>query len=164
MNFAELRRTVADSDATEWHRILRQGPTYRNRFGSWSSPREGTSGIETDSHLSVAVYKPDIDLTLAYGMPEQMHREELSFEWSKNFADDKIREISIADVFWRGSLVDRVNYVYVDGARGILPMGEGNAGLNITRYEWSVAFLLSEIEGLTEFERYYAQVPFVLTD
>jgi hypothetical protein len=166
LNFNELRRTIINSDSSEWHRILRLGPTYRDRFGSWSSPSEGTSGIDTDSHSIVVVYKPDIDLTIAYGMSESMHssRDELTFKWSEAFPDKSIREISLVDVFWRGSLVDRVNYAYVDGARGILPLGEGHQGLRITRYDYSVARLLDELEGHREFERYYNAVPYEYAD
>lgn len=76
-----------------------------------------------------------------------------------------IREISIADIFWRGSLVDRVNYVYVDGGRGIVPLGRGNQGLSITQYELAVARLLSGIADYQEFDRYYySSVPFEMQD
>lgn len=62
-------------------------------------------------------------------MPENQHERKLSFAWSESFPDTEIREISIADVFWRGSFADRINYVYVDGARGLLPLGGGHQGL-----------------------------------
>ena len=166
MNFIELRETIGNSDASEWRRIERQGPTYRDRFGSWSSPSEGTSGVDTDSHTTIAVYQPDIDLTIAYGMAERMHpaQDELSLEWSNNFADSTIREINLIDVFWRGSLVDRLQYAHVDGPRAILPIGDGHQGLRITRYEYSVVRLLSDIEVYDEFETYFAAVPFEFKD
>lgn len=165
MDYEELRKTISESDASEWHWINRQGPTYRNRFSSWSSPANDTSGIDTDSHSSVAVYKPDIDLTIAYGMRESLHHnEKLNFEWSEAFADSKISEISIADVFWRGSLVDRVNFVYVDGGRCILPLGEGHQGLRITHYDYAVARLLDTFEGPNYFQDYYNRVAFEVTD
>lgn len=50
----------------------------------------------------LAVYCPDIDLTIAYGMPESQHERSLSFAWSENFPNSEIREI--------------------DGGRGILPL------------------------------------------
>lgn len=45
MTLDELRTLVADSTASDWHRILKIGPTYRDRFGSWSSPADGARGI-----------------------------------------------------------------------------------------------------------------------
>ncbi|MBU8808959.1 hypothetical protein KL953_08625 [Mycolicibacterium goodii] len=165
MHLQELRQTIIESDTSDWHRILRQGATYRDRFSSWSSPSDGTSGVHTDSHSNVVVYKPDIDLTIAYGMGESTHHGvKLSFEWSDAFPDSNIREISIADVFWRSSLVDRVNFVYVDGGRGILPLGEGHQGLQITQYDYAIASLLDALDGGYRFEQYYKSVPFEIAE
>lgn len=163
MTLDELHTVVADSTASEWHRILKIGPTYRDRFGACSGPGD-TSGLDHDSHAEVAVYRPDIDLTIAYGMAESQHDRDLKFKWSENFPDSAIREISLVDFFWRGSLVDRLNYVHIDGARGILPFGGGHQGLRITQYELVVARLLSDIGDYREFDRYYSSVPFELQD
>lgn len=45
---------IASSTPTDWSRIVAMGPTYRDRFGSWSGPGD-TSGIDHDSHAEVAV-------------------------------------------------------------------------------------------------------------
>ncbi|MGV0838071.1 hypothetical protein [Mycolicibacterium thermoresistibile] len=163
MTLDELRTLVADSTASDWHRILKIGPTYRDRFGAWSGPGD-TSGIDHDTQVEVAVYRQDLDLTIAYGMAESQHDRDLKFEWSENFPDSTIREISLVDFFWRGSLVDRLNYVHVDGARGILPLGGGHQGLRITQHELAVARLLNDIGDYPEFDRYYSSVPFELQD
>ncbi|OBA89340.1 hypothetical protein A5642_15150 [Mycolicibacterium mucogenicum] len=164
MTFDELRALIANSHARDWQRIKLMGPTYRDRFGAWSSPADGTSGLDHDTHAELAVYRPDIDLTIAYGMPQSQHGHSLTFKWSEAFPDSEIREISIADIFWRGSLVDRVNYVYVDGGRGIVPIGGGHQGLRINRYQLAVARLLSGIADYDEWERYFGAVPFELQD
>lgn len=160
MTLDELRTIIISSTSRDWSRITAAGPTYRDRFGSWSRPADGTSGVEHDSHTEAAVYRPDIDLTISYGMPESQHDRNLSFAWSENFPDSNIREISIADIFWRGSLVDRVNYVYVDGGGAIVPLGRDNQGLRINQYELAVARLLSGIADYQEFDQYYSSVPF----
>ena len=162
MTLDELRTLVSGSASHDWSRILKSGPTYRDRFGGWSNPYDGTSGLDHDAHPELAVYRPDIDLTIAYGMTESQHDRDLTFQWSQRFPDSEIRQISLVDFFWRGSLVDRLNYVYVDGARGILPLGGGHQGLAITQYELAVARLLSDISGYREFDRYYSPVPFEL--
>ncbi len=164
MTLDELRNLIATSTASHWHRITKIGPTYRDRFGAWSNPADNTSGLDHDSHVEIAVYRPDIDLSVAYGMAEHQHDDDLTFAWSQTFPDAKIRQISLADFFWRGSLVNRLNYVYIDGARGILPLGSGHQGLEITRYELTVARLLSDIADYQEFDRYYSQVPFEIQD
>ncbi|WP_125079865.1 hypothetical protein [Mycobacterium sp. P7213] len=164
MNFDELRALVANSGPADWQRVRSAGPTYRDRFGSWSSPANNTSGIDHDSHAELAVYRPDIDVTIAYGMPESRYDRDLTFRWSEAFADSQIREISLADIFWRGSVVDRINYVYVDGGRGIVPLGGGHQGLEITQYELAVVRLISGISDYRQFDRYYSAVPFELQD
>ncbi|MGX1599068.1 hypothetical protein ACWIDS_18645 [Dietzia maris] len=164
MRLDELRTLVSGSTALDWHRIMKVGPTYRDRFGSSSSPADGSSVVEHDSQTDVAVYSPDVDLTIAYGMAEVQCHQNLTFDWSKHFPDSEISEIKLIDFFWRGSLVDRLNYVYVDGARGILPLGDGHQGLLITKYELAVARLLSDIGKHTAFDRYYSSVPFKLRD
>lgn len=163
MTFDELRALIAHSRPSEWQRIKKMGPTYRDRFGSWTGPGD-QAGIDHDSHVEVAVYRPDIDLTIAYGMPESQHERNLTFKWSEAFPDSEIREISIADTFWRGSLVDRVNYVHVDGGRGIVPLGGGHQGLEISQHDLAVARLLSGIADYQEWDRYYGAVPFQLKD
>ncbi|UGT97752.1 hypothetical protein LTQ55_03710 [Mycobacterium intracellulare] len=164
MTLDDLRTITVSSTRRDWSRIKAAGPTCRDRFGSWSSAADGTSGVEHDSHTEVAAYRPYIDLTIAYGMPESQHDRNLSFAGSDNFPDSNIREISIADIFWRGSLVDRVNYVCVDGGRGIAPLGRGNQGLSITQYALAVARLLSGIADYREFDRYYSSVSFEMQD
>lgn len=164
MTFDELRTLIANSHARDWQRIKQTGPTYRDRFGAWSSPADGTSGLDHDTHAELAVYRPDIDLTIAYGMPQSQHGHSLTFKWSEAFPDSEIREISIADIFWRGSLVDRVNYVYVDGGRGIVPIGGGHQGLRINQYQLVVARLLSGIADYDDWDRYFGAVPYELQD
>lgn len=57
-----------------------------------------------------------------------------------------------------------MNYVYVDGGRGIVPLGSGHQGLRITQYGLAVARLLSGIAEYDEFDRYYSSVPYELQD
>ena len=46
MRLDELQTLIASSRPAEWRRIKLSGPTYRDRFGAWSSPADGTSGID----------------------------------------------------------------------------------------------------------------------
>ena len=57
--------------------------------------------------------------------------------------------LSLADIFWNGSLVDRVAYADVDGGRGILPISGGHAGIRLTPYERNVARLLHNMGAQT---------------
>lgn len=164
MKFDELRQTIVDSHPSDWYPLNRSGPTYRDRFTYWTDS-DGVSGLIHDSHSSVAIFKPDIDITLAYGMGHEVrdgHEPTLSFEWSKKFPDGEIREIVLADVFWRNSLIDRINYVYADGGRVLLPLGFGHQGLKISKFEYLLTRLLDRISGHDEFDYYFRRVPYDL--
>lgn len=161
----EIRNLVRTSSSTDWH-IIEDGPTYRNRFASSTGPGDQWR-LEEDSHHTVLVYIPDVDLTIAYGMTFDLRGSgpTREFEWSKVFPDPSV-EIDMADVFWRGSLIDRVDYAYVDGARGIVPMGGGHQGLKVTSYERDVARLLHSLRsgGFGTFERFFDRIPFQVTE
>lgn len=81
------------------------------------------------------------------------------------FPDPSV-QIDMADFFWRGSLVDRVDYAYVDGARGIIPMGDGYLGLKVTSYEVDVARLLHGLRHghFGAFDDYFRRVPFEIAE
>jgi hypothetical protein len=158
----EIRDLVRQSEATNWHKI-EDGPTYRSRFESSTGPEQWR--LEEDSHGTVAVYMPDVDLTIAYGMELYPAVRDREFDWSINFHDISV-QLCFTDIFWSGSLVDRVIYALVDGARGVLPFGQGPEGLRVTTYERDVARLLHNIggTGFGSFDSFFTRVPFELSD
>jgi hypothetical protein len=161
----EIRSLVRKSSRADWH-LIEEGPTYRNRFVSSTGPGDRWQ-LEEDSHHTVMVYVHDVDLTMAYGMTFDFrgHGPDREFAWSKVFPDAAV-QIDMADIFWRGSLIDRVDYAYVDGARGIVPMGGGHQGLKVTGYERDVARLLHDLRSgnFGSFESFFDRVPFEVTE
>ncbi|GJO33955.1 hypothetical protein NJB1507_46260 [Mycobacterium marinum] len=145
--------------------MIENGPTYRSRFSYSTGPGEQWR-LEEDSHHTVMVYIANVDLTIAYGMTFDFRDSgpDREFEWSKAFPDSSV-QIDMADFFWRGSLIDRVDYAYVDGARGIVPMGGGYLGLKVTSYEVDVARLLHNVKGgrFFDFDHYFGRIPFEIT-
>jgi hypothetical protein len=165
MNFWELRGVIQKSDSSEWRKVD-EGPTYRSRFAASYGPGQENFRLEEDSHHTVAVYIPDVDITIAYGMGEDFPHADRSgeidrhFAWMENFADKSGFKICRADIFWRGSLVDRTDYILVDGYRAALPIGGGHDGLDITEFDRDIARLVDEIDGHREFNSYYSRVPY----
>ena len=159
-NLQEIRDLVRKSARHDWHKI-EEGPTYRSRFGFSTGPGDHWR-LKEDSHHTTLVYMPDVDLTNAYGMDfDTRRRDDPEFEWSKVFPDKSVH-ICFADIFWRGSLVDRVDYALVDAARGTLPIGGGHDGLKITRWQRDVAELLHNLKGahFASFDDFFGRVPF----
>jgi hypothetical protein len=161
----EIRELIRKSRPSDWS-VIEDGPTYRNRFASSTGPGEQWR-LDEDSHHTVLVYVPDVDLTIAYGMTFDLRDSgtDREFAWSKAFPNASV-EIDMADTFWRGSLIDRVDYAYVDGARGIVPMGGGHQGLKVTSYERDVARLLHNLRSgnFGSFESFFDRVPFQVTE
>ena len=156
----EIRDLVRKSAPLDWHKV-EEGPTYRSRFGFSKGPGARWR-LEEDSHHAILVYTPNVDLTIAYGMDYDPTRKDTpEFEWSKVFPDKSVH-ICFGDIFWRGSLVDRIHYALVDGARGILPMGEGRDGLKITSWERDAARLLHYLKGgnFGTFDEFFDRVTF----
>ncbi len=155
---------VRQSAPGNWYKIEDDGPTYRNRFGYSSGPGNRWR-LEEDSHSTLLVYTADVDLTIAYGM--YYHRlggDEPEYEWSQVFSSRSVR-IGFADIFWRGSLVDRVDYAIVDDHQGILPMGGAPDGLKVTSFEVDVARLLHQIRGyVNKFDYFFDRVHFHVTE
>jgi len=163
MNFWELRGTIQKSDSSEWRRID-SGVTYRDRFVTCYGPGRNHR-LEHDSHTDVAVYIPDVDLTIAYGMDNELSRiddyghSDSALDWTKVFPG-KHWKVLVADIFWRGSLVDRVAYIAVDDYRAYLPIGGWHDGLDIDEFQHDVARLIDGIAGHREFKAYYDRVPY----
>jgi hypothetical protein len=78
----ELRDSVRKSGPEDWNKI-EDGPTYRSRFASSRGPGNEWRR-EEDSHRTIAVYIPDVDLTIAYGM-------DFDFDWGDQVSHGWVR-------------------------------------------------------------------------
>lgn len=165
MNLYQLRDMIENSSAAEWVKVEPAGPTYRYRF-EVSTDRDGGEQVSVDTHRAVAVYTADVNLTMAYGMPEvkgtRWRNEDLSFEWA-TFPDKRFT-VENADIFWAGALIHRVNYLGADGGRTYLPLGGGNDGLDVTRLDVAVAGIIDDLEGGSRFRPYVDRVPYRIQD
>lgn len=66
-----------------------------------------------DAHGNVAIYMPDISITMAFGLTAV---EDFKEDWAKRFPNSSASS-SIVDLFYNGSLVYRDIFVNVDGGR-----------------------------------------------
>jgi hypothetical protein len=72
--------------------------------------------IEVGTHHRLVVYRPDVNLRLAWGLRNET---DLAFD-GMTWPDSKITRF-LADAFWQGSLVARWSFLVVDGGRCYLP-------------------------------------------
>jgi hypothetical protein len=169
MQFNEFRTLIEGSDAADWRVVPGPGPTYRVWLASSTGPHPGVD-LDVNEHHTAAVYTPDIDVTVAFGLPYDFETSEgargprRSFEWSSAFADSETT-LLLADFFYRGSLIDRVTYVSADGGRASLPWAREYDGLKVARYDTAVARLIHTIGDASEdFDTYFDRAHFVLSD
>lgn len=165
MNLEDFRQIIQNSGPDDWRVIKHQGPSYHNWFDGSLTP-DGYR-IEINSHYANASYKPDINITIAWGMGlEFEHAGDASharrFEWSKIFSDKTVR-LCFADFFWCGALVDRFNYVVADGGKAVLPWALEIRGLATTQHEHDTAKLIHHLGDHVEgFEEYFRRVGFTI--
>ena len=125
MTLDQLLKTIIASSKDSWHTITcwgtGSGPSYRSQLEMRGSP-DGSSGgqnlVAASSHRVVASYKPDLAISMAFGITANTDFKE---EWANIFQDPKA-STHHADVFFNGALVYRDSYVLVDGGKAKLPM------------------------------------------
>src|SRR2546423_6071392 len=110
MKLEELLSTIAKSNPSDWSTISR-GPTFRDRLMQVSSGSD--NWIEINSHHTIAVYKPNIAITLGFGMD---WRPEFKEPWAQKFPDPNASG-DYFDIYYYGALIYRNVYVAVDGGR-----------------------------------------------
>ncbi|MGW0056534.1 hypothetical protein [Nocardia nova] len=167
MRFDEFRAVISSSVASDWRVVPGPGPSYRVAFAASTRAQPGID-LDVNAHHTVAVYTPDIDVTVAFGLPYDFESSdsgpkwERSFEWSKEFADSHTT-VCFADFFYRGSLIDRVTYVTVDSGRANLPWPREYDGMKADRYDTTVARLVHALGDASEdFDTYFQRAGFVL--
>ena len=135
MTFEQMVEILTRSDRDDWSVIVAwghgSGPSYRTHLDR--------TDLE-DSHHTVAVYKPDLSVTLAWGMTINDNFLE---PWANGFPDPRARG-NIADVFYNSALVLREHYVVVDGGRAYLPMPDTET-LEVARRPADFVRLLSSL-------------------
>lgn len=159
----EIRRLVIDSDRErDWHTVI-TGPYFTD-----------AADIDDDTfrmHSELIVFRADVGLTIQYGLKwGHLARsvEKAQQIWDDAHFPDESASAFYADVFWQGSLIDRVQLISVDGGRATLPVGsrkalnydraEARAGTKIdweytaTEYETALARV---VDGGREFEHYF---------
>lgn len=167
MTFDELIDTIANSVRSDWRMEscwgARSGPSYRDKFF------EGPEGVLiTDSHSNTAVYKPNLSITIAWGLD---HSESFKEEWTENFTTPKASS-SYLDFFYNNALVFRDVYVTVDGARCRLPVPklelDGDRkriiGYTVPIRRYRIIRLLDSMEKISEFDSYFERAGFTITE
>ncbi len=152
MRLQELLKSIIESDPNDWYTI--SSPTFRDRLIGVSSSTEG-HWLEINSHHTTAVYKPDVSITLAWGLD---WKEDFDEPWAKSCPDPSASG-DYVDVYYNGSLVFRTVYITVDCGRAKLPMPMSRTDLNVARNYYHFVQLIDSIGGyVSQYDSYFRRV------
>jgi hypothetical protein len=178
MRLDEMLTLIEQSKPSDWTPVYcgSAGPSYHDRLQSTIA--EKRVQVEVESHDTIGVYRPEIDLTIAYGMSSERHAQPLQIEWAeKNGWGETF--VNYCDTFWRGQLVHRISYYEVDSGRCGIPVptlhftdkGDTTAepevsGRTVTGLQYQYGRLMHDLRAaataVDEFDRYFKATGFTV--
>lgn len=153
MNLQDLLGIVVGSGVDDWTILFR--PTFRHRIVETTKADGSRDRLIADEHLVAFSYKPNLAITMAYGLVEQ---GAYNLPSSHRFAQENARTRYL-DVFLEGRLVHRETVVAVDRNRCLLPMPrDWNPPISIPSQQYSLVRLIHALAGPpTDYESYFAE-------
>lgn len=172
MDLQQYERRIMDTTKNDWTIItcwgFGSGPSYLERASVWTTGKGEFSNIEIESHGMRASLKSDLSIGIAWGFQSNPEFKE---PWANQFPDPSASS-HFVDFFYGSVLVYRDVYVSVDGGRCMLPLPDREFDPQtheVRRYtvpkdKHRFFRLLDGFERLSDFDRYFNQAGFQLTD
>ncbi len=151
MNLRDLLEIVSGSSVGDWTILFR--PTFRHRIVETRTADGSRDRLLADEHLVAFSYRPNLAISMAYGLVEQGAYE---LPATNPFASDNARTRYL-DIFLEGRLVHRETVVAVDRHRCLLPMPrDWNPPIAIPVMQYSLVRLIHNLAGPpTDFDEYF---------
>ena len=163
MTLHELLNIIASSKPEDWNYFpcwgANSGPSYHNRFTSYNKREDQSHVLLTASQSEVASYKPDVSITIAWGLTAD---DDLQMAWANKLADPKATS-HLVDVFYNNALVYRDYYVRIGHETPYLPMTRTQDDLRVAQGYYSFIKIVSSFHS-SEFEKYFHLAGLKLTD
>lgn len=168
MTLDEVLETITSSVRGDWwHEACwgaRSAPSYHDQF----CDEESENLLKVNSHSDIAVYKPNVSITLAYGL---QCTDDFKGPWTKKFPN-RDASSSYVDVFYNNALVFRDAYVNVDGARARLPLPTTKwdkqktniKALTVPERLYRFIRLVDSMDHLSDYDSYFQQAGFTIVD
>jgi hypothetical protein len=115
---------VIGSNPDDWHAV-EGGHTYLDAFSAETSfvDDQESRWLGHSQHHGRAVFKPDISIGMAWGMPRDRDGQRFFEDWIARFADETAYAAWL-DLLYHGQPVHRYLYIVVDGGRCKIPLPE----------------------------------------
>ena len=149
MNLYALRETIEASETSDWQLILDEGGSFF-RYKLTPEPTDSGLVLDATAHTNHAVLINDLDISISWGLDpyESSIRpdRQLSFPWVQGMMDDSTF-VLLVDVFYRGTLVERVPCVGVDGSNAFIPVPHRTATgqLFITKWQFDLGRVVNAL-------------------
>ncbi|MBY5374213.1 hypothetical protein [Rhizobium leguminosarum] len=157
MTLDELLKTIADSEAEDWSYITR--PIFAQDINQVSGGGRDTPWIEVQEHDQLLVYRKDLRISIAVGLP---HRDKFYEDWARGFPDPDASSDWV-DFRYNGMPVYRDIRVLVDGARASLPVPAPSTD-KVPRLQYTIWRLIDEVVGAGRFDEYFNGAGLTISD
>lgn len=170
MTLEQLIETFINSDDTDWNRIAcsghGSGPSYRDHFTFWNTFHGQNNLLTMDTFPMVASYKPDLSITIAWGLRFGDDDTRIDEAWAINNPNPSPAGIRIIDLFYNNSLVFRTEYAVVDGGRCNLPLPghSQNGNLEVAQGYSDFIKKLNSIESDIDYDVYFGRTGITLVN
>jgi hypothetical protein len=173
MFLTELRGLIANTKTSDW--LVVDGPLFHEATSV--KPSNMTGHPIVDRPASRAVLVTDIDVALEWGLQARRGSDPKDAkEWTRDAGFSTRAVVFIyVDVFFRGSLVDRITGVWVDNLAALLPaphLGPQDAvsdlgfasvaAWRVSRWSHALCRLVDALEEGSRFDDYMTAVGFVV--
>jgi hypothetical protein len=160
MQLREILATVASSKVTDWQIIFR--PTLRHRITELMKADGERERLMVDEHMVSFAYRPNIAITMAYGLVDQSGFE---LPTGHPFAQENARSLFL-DIFHDGQLVHRETVISVDRQRCLLPMPLAwEPPVQIATAQMSLIRLIHALAGPpTDYDSYFRESGMMRSD
>lgn len=166
MELKNLMELIIKSSPDDWNTIncwgANSGPSYHYKFTSQQQYQGQPPVLQSASHTLVATYKPDISISMAWGLA--MNNQFME-QWINNFHDQRASSHYV-DIFYNNSLVHRAIYVIVDGGRAKLPLAKiEGTDLQVPEAYRDFVKLLDQIDSYhSQFDSYFQRANFAIIE
>jgi hypothetical protein len=161
MNLDQFLDSYVNSTRNDWNTIdcwgHGAGSSYKDKF-IFHEVYDGSDNILWHTEQgNVSAYKPNLEITIAWGMNTAPEDQGIDQDWATNNPDSSPARVDQLDFFFNNALVYRISYAVVDGGRGFLPIpGVNEEGNNIvSQFKYDIIRKLNDIAGKNDFDRYF---------
>jgi hypothetical protein len=163
MTLTDLIDTFVHSSKDDWNQIPTwghvSGPSYRNQF-QFSEVYNGSENvIHHREHSNVASYKPDLSITIAWGISKGNEEDVIDRAWAKNNPNPEPGKGHYLDFFYNNALIFRTSYCSVDGGRCEIPFPtyDINQNVLVPQKYYDVIKKFNELVSTSFFDAYFTR-------